>query len=573
MKRIALCAVLSFAAAGYVFLQTVSPAPELASLMPGGAVVYLESPDFGRLLREWDASTVKANWLASANYAVFSRSNLFNKLQDVYNQYGEAAGFLPDLGSLIGIAGTDSALALYEIRDVEFLYISRIPESALMKSELWGVRDQFEQRQAGGVTFYLRTERPSGRTVAFAFSRGYLFLATRDDLVAQALELLARSKNPSIASNRWYREATAAAPNAGELRMVLNLESLVKSVYFRSYWVQRNVSAVRQYWTEVADVTRSASEVTESRALLRIPGTPEPAQAVGAGGVSNLLALVPPDAGLYKASRLSSSSEAAAQIVNKLIGAQARRSRDERYAPVALPLDSSIGTEGDLETRIDEQPLPADTAISDSVAAVRALLDKTDAQALLLVQSSAPPTGTFVQLPSVIVLEGSTDWDRNSVRSALAAAAGKLWTTSQLGVGWVSRTSGRHAVDRLNGLGALIYTTQGRLLFLSNDSPLLATVLDRAGIQPAAGPLTYAAGFGHSRERDNYERIMAALDFGTGLGLTGSELPGQRANALAFFSGNLTSVGQVLSNITEIRVTEEERGAATLQTVVYQQLQ
>ena len=65
---------------------------------------------------------------------------------------------MPGLQSVIEIAGTDSALALYEIHEVEFLYISRIDDAGLAKSQLWAIRDKFEQRQAGGVSFYLRTD-------------------------------------------------------------------------------------------------------------------------------------------------------------------------------------------------------------------------------------------------------------------------------------------------------------------------------------------------------------------------------------------------------------------------------
>ena len=213
------------------------------------------------------------------------------------------------------------------------------------------------------------------------------------------------------------------------------------------------------------------------------------------------------------------------------------------------------------------------TPASDSVAAIRAMLDKTGARALLLVQSSNAPAGTFVQLPSVIVLEGATDWDRDSVRNSLAAAAGKLWTTSQLGAGWTAGTSGRHAIERLNGLGTLIFTTQGRLLFLSDDAQLLATVLDRVGTTRTAGALTYAAGFRNSKERSNYERIMASLDFSSAYGFTGLRLPSRSENAPAFFTGNLASLGRVLSNIAEIRVTEEDRGTSTVQTIVYQEQQ
>jgi hypothetical protein len=557
MRRVALLVALLLSAAGYVFLQTTPPAPKLATLMPSGALLYLEAPDFSGLLRQWDASRVKADWLSSDNYSAFSRSNLFTKLNEVSGQYGEAVGFVPSLRSVAGIAGSESALALYEIHDVGFLYVSRIGDAELMKSELWAVRDKFQQRQAGGASFYLHTDPASQRTVAFAFTKGYLFLATRDDLVAQALELLAGGANPSIASDRWYQNA-AAAQNRGELRLVMNLEALLKSTYFRSYWVQRNAASLGQYWAGVADVTRTSGAIAENRVFLRAPGAAEPAPAAVAG----LLALVPPEAGLYKASRVSESSAAAALIVEKLIAPQPQRSSDGREAPWAVSPDSHAGTEGDLETRIDEQPLPADAGTSDSVAAARAMVGQAGVRALLLVESTAPAGGTFVQMPSVIVLSGASDWDPNAVRAALGAAAGKLWTTSQLGAGWTAATAGSHPVERLDGLGTLLFAQRGPLLFLSNDAALLAAVLDRAaaGAPPAA--LTYAAGFRHLRERSNFERVMAALDFTSP---AGSARFGPR-----FFSGNIASLSRVLSRISEIRVTEEERAGATVETVRYE---
>lgn len=575
MKRAVLCAVLLLSAAGLVFLQTASPPPRLATIMPSGALLYLEAPDFGHLLRDWDASKVKADWLRSDNYAVFSRSNLFTKLKDVYAEYGEAAGFRPGLNGVIEIAGTDSALALYEIHDVEFLYISRIADADFMKTQLWAVREKFEQRQAGGVSFYLRADPASKRTVAFAFSKGYLLLATRDDLVAQALELLAGGSNPSVASDRWYRESTERAQrpaeDRAELRLVMNVESLVKSDYFRSYWIQRNTSVLRQYWAGLADVRRSGAGITETRVFLRAPDAQAPAPAASdSGEVSGLLELVSPEADLYKAARVGDSSAVAAMVVEKLIGPQPQSTRDWREAPMAVSPDSQAGSEGDLETRIDEQPLPSDPGISDSVAAVRAMVDQTGCSAFLLIQSSAPASATFVHLPAVIVLDGVQNWDRNAVRTSLTAAAGKLWTTSQLGAGWVSGTAGRHPVERLDGLGALTFAASGRLLLLGNDARLLAAVLDRAGARPSTGALDYAAGFRHSLVRSDYLRIMTALDFGGSHGKAEEDGP---PDAPPFFSGNIGSLSRVLSSVAEIRVTEEQRGSIVLQTVVYRMAQ
>ena len=515
MKRALMLATLLLSAAGYVFLQTTPPSPKLATLMPSGGLLCLESADFAHLLRDWDASKVKADWLKSANYAVFSRSNLFTKLQEVYSQYGAAAGYEPGLKSVIQIAGTDSALALYEIRDVEFLYVSRIADADFMKSQLWAVRNKFEQRQAGGLAFYLRADPASKRTVAFALAKGYLLLATRDDLVAQALELIGGGANPSIASDRWYRDSTAAAPNPGELRLVMNLEPLVKSVYFRSYWIQRNASMVRQYWAGVADMRRDGGNITETRVFLRTPEAVESMRAaIGSGTVSSLLALVPPEAGLYKASRAGESSEVAALLVQKLIGPQPAHSRDWREAPSAVSPDSRAGNEGDLETRIDEQPLPSDAGVSGSIAAVKAMVDKSGARSLLLVQSSAPPSGTFVQMPSVMVIDAAQDWDRDSVRKISRHRSRKvvdhLPTRRRMGE--------RHIVAatvRTPGRPGNVGLQQSRTTSLRRQrlESTLGPAFDRAGTNAAAGDLTYAAGFRHLRERPSYERVMAALDF------------------------------------------------------------
>src|ERR1019366_5009419 len=115
-----------------------------------------------------------------------------------------------------------------------------------------------------------------------------------------------------------------------------------------------------------------------------------------------------------------------------------------------------------------------------------------------------------------------------------------------------SGTSGRQTIERLDGLGTLAFAVRGRLLFLGNDLRLLTAVLEQAGTSPANAALTYAAGFRHSREQENYQRVMAALDF-----------PASAASgdgAPAFFSGNIGSLSRVLSTVAEVRVTEEQKG-------------
>ena len=316
MKRASLLAALLISVAGFVYLQTNAPAaPQLTTLMPSGALLVLESPDFGKLLRDWDESTVKTDWLASANFAVFSRSD--HQTGEVYGQYGAAASLEPGLAGLREITGTDSALALYGIRDVEFLLCRPGRESALMKSPT-GVHDEFERREAGGAILSARRRRvpPSPLHSPKVFCSSPLATTSWHSRWNCSRESPTRTRRRPLVS-RCHR---CHLLSSGELRLVMNLEALVPSTYFRSYWVQRNASAVRPS----GPVCRTCRRL--GRHVQREPRLPPLARDAAARTHLRSLALVPPEAGLYKASPVTDASATAALVVQKLIGPKIRSS-------------------------------------------------------------------------------------------------------------------------------------------------------------------------------------------------------------------------------------------------------
>jgi len=46
--------------------------------------------------------------------------------------------------------------------------------------------------------------------------------------------------------------------------MVLNLEELVPNGYFRTYWVQQNITSLKQYSASVSDLFRSGQQYREN---------------------------------------------------------------------------------------------------------------------------------------------------------------------------------------------------------------------------------------------------------------------------------------------------------------------
>ena len=288
---------------GWAISQSVAPEePPLSKYVPADSLLYLQARDFSSLLAGWNASPQKQQWLKSANYEVFSRSRLFIRLKEAGDQFAATAGLPPDMNFLTQTAGKESVLALYDIGKLQFLAITRLPSANTLQNALWQSRAKFETRNAGGITFYLRRDPESGREVEFAVDGDKLVLATREDLMAGALRLISGSKDRTIEDEPWWSQATAAAGPAGDLRMVLNVAKIVPSPYFRTYWVQQNITDMKQYEAAVSDLFLSGDEFREERVLVKA----SPRSAAGppdeaAQTVADLVRLIPDDAGYYQA--------------------------------------------------------------------------------------------------------------------------------------------------------------------------------------------------------------------------------------------------------------------------------
>src|SRR5205807_7923878 len=138
--------------------------------------------------------------------------------------FAVAAGVPPDTRFVSEAAGKESIFALYDIGKIEFLYITHLPSASFLNSALWQSRNKFQPRSAAGAPFFTCKDEGSGQIVAFAVAGDYLLLATREDLMAHALELLRGQPGRSLQQEEWFSKTLAEAPaTSGELRMVLNL--------------------------------------------------------------------------------------------------------------------------------------------------------------------------------------------------------------------------------------------------------------------------------------------------------------------------------------------------------------
>ena len=339
--------------------------------------------------------------------------------------------------------------------------------------------------------------------------------------------------------------------------MVLNFERVARTPHFRSYWVEGNTRDLMSFNAVIADLDRTPGEWRERRSLLRAEAVADrrPAEAA----VGEISRYVPAGAGLYRAwarPEITAVVDAFQQVV---LPVAAQSPENPNFAPTAGDPDASLGSEQDLETRIDEAPVADDSAKVD-LQPLRAALEGNAVLALLEIKSSAPRAdGVFTALPAAVAILGERPWNAAAVRSAIESTLGKVWTVAGLGTGFTEAQSRW----TMAGLGRVSLAATGNILVIANSDDLLASVLARAGSAPAIGGATYAMRFLHARELPQFERMTRLIDFPALRGGAGD------AREPLFFSENIASLGRALGRIDSVSLESHDDGSAVTQTVVY----
>jgi len=572
----AVCATLVLAATAAVFLQVAGPSVansrSLAQMFPANPLLYVEAKDFGSLLKDWNTSPEKQTWLKSDNYQVFSRSKLFLRLKHDQGEFAKAAGFPPDMAMLDQVGGSESGFAVYDIGKLEFLYVTRMPEAHAAESILWQKRGDYQPRKVGESSYYVRVEPESQRTVAFAVSGDYLLLSTREDLLAGALTLLSGKGTNPLSGEGWYTKAVAVAGKPGDLRMVLNLDAIVATPQFNSYWIQENVGEIKsRYSGAVCDLFRTPTEYREERVLLLKDSSHSDSASDPAleAAVGQALRLVPADAGLYETWAKPSPDELMQAISTEILAPHFGPRPVSKLAPNVSISEGSVGSESDLEVRIDE-PQPA-APVNKQESPLKTLLVAADASALLKMKDTQPTVdGVFVQTRSAVAVIAKNAWDGDSVRAVLQRSIENM-TSSRLGATWTAHRSGAATYYQLDGLSSLSMFSDKNVLLISNSPEMLQSLLPGVSKQSDKGAW-YASRLEHKRESGNFVKMMRSIE-GTGPVNAGADRNLEHGNDSTrqpkFFSDNIGSLSRTLARVDSESIEVHSMGDREVQTVRY----
>jgi hypothetical protein len=339
--------------------------------------------------------------------------------------------------------------------------------------------------------------------------------------------------------------------------MALDLEKIVPSPYFRTYWIQQNITEMKQYSAAVSDLFRSAGQYREERVLIRKNAAPTASEDASAA-VADLVRFAPVNRGIYEAKALPSGQDCFHLLQAKILAPHLGAAPASRLAPQVQLTNGETGQSSDLETRIDQAPTSG-VASNQGVSGLEQLLSNTKMLASLQVQSTeGDPAGVFVRIHSGIVLAAATEWNDADVRSALVGFVSPGFTTSELGVSWQQKPG----YAQLDGLWPLSISVKGKYLFVSDDARLLEKMLPGER-KPGETSAVMIAGFNHANESSNFRRFSSIVDRNAASeGFPPSREP-------QFFSENMVSLSQMIANVSREEFVERNEGNAVLQFVTY----
>src|SRR5262245_33596404 len=218
----------------------------LAGVMPRGAMLYIQAADLGALMKAWLASPVRSRFYDSPSFAVFEKSRVYLKLQDRKKDFGTAIGVGLDENRLAELAGRASAVSIYDIGNIELVFVSEVPRARAIASSLFKQAAQFQERSADGTLYYVRDVTTDGgrlnQQFCFAYVEGKLIVTTTEGLMIRAIGNAKAAGGESLLSDVVALADSAKGFTAHEVTMWLDQALLNRNHYFDNYWIHHNVN-------------------------------------------------------------------------------------------------------------------------------------------------------------------------------------------------------------------------------------------------------------------------------------------------------------------------------------------
>jgi hypothetical protein len=608
IKRIIILAVVAVVALSHVSDgrqgATAGEQLRLASIMPRGALLYLQARDLGALMKMWLGSPVRERFYGGKSFAAFSNSRIYLKLQDRKKDFESAIGFGLDEARLAELAGGASAISIYDIGKIDIVFATEIARERLLATALFKQLPQFQERSADGSSYYVRDVATDGgrlnQQFCFAHAAGRLIVTTAEGLMIRALKNAVAATDDSLSADVAATVEAASGFAAQDVTMWLDQVRLNRNRHFNSYWLHHNIAgpepgSLAGIESAIINLRFTPEGMNEERWFLMSAGQAS-ATNLGAEQSNSLVRLAPANAQLVEIHAGAVSEQLSDAIAHALFGKLPAGGAVESFAPDHTRDNSSDDDSqgfrperyGRLDARfdmdIDDEHAPRKTGGSrasrgteKSEAVSRKPffsdeLSRLSPKAYMeIVRSSTGAASPFVRFERAVILEMNDEsaLDRAALERALMSEMRERFVVAGAAPELVWRDDGqvRSLSESLLEQGAA-YSVQGRYLVLASSAQMVKDCLQAArattGAARIGGAVEFYALVKIADARPAFDKLMSKLDGPPST--TGTDQ--DAAANVKFFSENISGLISA-SMIREMRLRRERAGAVMIERVVY----
>jgi len=565
---------------------------KLAGVMPRGAMLYLQAADLSALMKRWLASGVRDQFYKSASFTAFSKSRIYLKLEERKTDFETALGFGLDENRLAELAGGASAIAIYDIGNLELVLVTEVARARAVTTTMFKRAPQFAERQAGDGVYYVRDVTTDGgrlnQQFCFAHVDGKLIITTTEGLMIRAIANARAGSADSLIADVMATAEQSMGFTAHEATMWLDQARLNRNRHFNSYWIHNNVgdpttAGLSSIESGLIDLRFTRAGITEQRWFKTSDKGPATRDGLSGEQASELMRFAPADAQLIELHPGAAAPELTAAVSQALFGKLAdqswsapeapdrtRPSRDSARGERYRNLDSRFDVDVDDEQapgRAGGSPVLADavpkaSTVSDFLTAMSATLTSVSPSGYCeLVRSKSDVGKPFVGFERAVIIEiKGSELDRAGLERAVVdeLRARFIVGGEASGLEWQDAESVRYVAQSLTGQSAA-YALSGNHLVLASSQEFARDIL-RAALRSASQAARIdrtVAYYGVVRVADAkpvFDKLMSKLDGKTSP--ANQDTSEEKSDDIKFFSANLSSL-MAASAVREFRVRRQ----------------
>jgi hypothetical protein len=529
--------VLIICAALFVYARTRSnkTAFGLAEDFPRGALVYAQFKDLPGLIKQWDQSRLKQQYLNSTNYKEFQHHHLALKLIEHWEEFNSALGFPLDATAISGAADTSAAVAIYDIGRLDMIFIAPISDDKMAATKFFNLKEQFEETELSDGTTYYRHEFQADRgrqkqVFAFATAKGKLILATNEQLLLRAIANINGKSPKDRLSDDPAFNTLSRIMNPHFATVWVDQAKLNDDYYFKHYWLMQNVAELKSMRAGMFDLERQDDQWIERRDFLTTGKLTRKNSQVPAPEVARLQSQIPDDVPFLKIQSLGDDPSVTANLIHDALldrrSEQARRGNSwswtsyddsefysacnedsedyDRYAYPGPEYDSTIDDQYDA--RISRNEDPGENPLREELEhqfeqQLQNAIGPTHPIAAIVATSPHTITGPlFVEFRrvAILTLQAPANLNRQILEDAISKAVQSRLTVAGPGVNlkWADHEASDRSWRELElpMLGwRFCYALRDRELLIGNSPELLTSILDAPNRTPASSTQSAAS--------------------------------------------------------------------------------